>query len=56
MKNNTKLVSKNKIKTVNNTPTLEKEEPIYGIEENSRWIKRLKKYNPNLLDRLRNWD
>lgn len=59
MKHN-KLVSRKKVKKVETTaspePVIDEEAPIYGIKENSRWVKRLKKYNPDLLERLRNWD
>jgi hypothetical protein len=56
MKHN-KLVSRKKVETpVKKETVFDEEGPIYGIKENSRWVKRLKKYNSNLLERLRNWD
>lgn len=58
----TKLVKKTSIKSVSKkipkkveTP-LNEDGPIYGINENSKWAKRLKKYNPSAYARLRDWD
>lgn len=36
--------------------TITEDDPIFGVKENSRWARRLKKSNPEAYERLKNWD